>query len=416
MDNPFAVQSRRRPPLRALKTLLVVVVGLVCVLGFQWGSQRWLLASLEQDLDQQPPEQQIERLAQIAQLGSNGLPVLVEYLQTPNERVAETAFELLKQQQQQWLELSDAAADANHRRLAAALTELGPELELRRGGWVAMLLKQTIVETVEHPSSDAAVAYDTATTLLAKISVSDNLNESTRPVSSTTRVALRTEPLPVAQTSATVQPLQPTTQDTGEASSNAQTPANSSNAPPQSNPLNSNGAASAPANAATLQPLTDQQTVPLQSPGVTRIRENASNHHVVVPVEHLSAEPFEAYTTRSVIAWLRSVQPELRDSAHHELRRRGFDDQQLALASRLADPDVRVRLGLLNELSRQTEIEPRQWLMWLGEDAEPDVRRRAIAAIGTMDDPAITQWLREHLAGERDPAVADLVRRILSQR
>ena len=32
MDNPFAVQSRRRPPLRALKTLLVVVVGLVCLI------------------------------------------------------------------------------------------------------------------------------------------------------------------------------------------------------------------------------------------------------------------------------------------------------------------------------------------------------------------------------------------------
>lgn len=401
MDNPFAVESHRRPPLRALKTLLVVVVGLVAVLGFQWGSQQWLLSRLVHDLDQQPPEVQVERLAQIAQLGSGGLPVLVAQLQTSNERVAETAFDLLKQQQQQWLQLSDAAADARHRQLAAALTDLGPELELRRSGWVAMLLNQTIVETVEHPSDDAAVAYETATALLSELSVSDRVDELVRPNPSTTRVALRTEPLPVEPT--------PTLEDGQSAgpSNDSDTTQTRAEAP---------GAGPAMEQGTTLRPLSDQTTVPLQSPGVTRVRENASGQHVVVPVEYLSAEPFEAYTTRSVIAWLRSVQPQLRDSAHHELRRRGFDDQQLALASRLADPDVRVRLGLLNELARRTDIEPRQWLMWLGEDAEPDVRRRAIAAVGTMDDPAITQWLRTHLASERDPAVADLIRRILSQR
>lgn len=407
MDNPFAVDRRPRAPLRTVRTLAVVVVALVGVLAIQWGSQRWLLARLSTGLNEQPIDVRIQRLQQIAQLGSIGMPVLTEQLASPEEAVARTAFDLLREDQRGWVELTDRRADDLHHRLVQELTEVAPRLPRSRSGWLAMLLNRTIVETVEHASSDASLAYRQATELLASFSAGDGVDDlpdtserlaSSDPDAATPRVALRTQPLPLEDTAAATSPPPPAAAQGPETESSAGQERSSASESQE----------------ALLQPLETSNQVPQLSP--VRVQSGRGREAVVVPVEYLSGGPFEAYTTRSVIAGLRSVQPQLRDAAHRELQRRGFDQTALLLAERLADPDIRVRLALLSELARHDELDPRQWLQWLGEDAEPEVRRQAIAALGTMDQAETVQWLRERLAVERDPAVADLIRRILQQR
>ena len=378
MDNPFAVPERPSAVLKTVKILVCVSAALGAIVALQAGSQRWLLARLMQDFEQQPAEVQRQRLAQVAQLGSRGLPILVAQLQAPEEAVAETAFELLQQQQQQWIQLPDSVADAQHRQLTTELAKLSDALPLRRGGWVARLLNQTIVETVEHPSEDAAAAYRSATELLTKLTVSDSPSGLLAAGSSSMRVAFRSEPLPL-------QTPPPAAESQTQQATNQTSPGDEAAA-------QSTGEDSRP-----LQAVPEQGAVqlrPRKSPKFPSIPRSS----IPVPVQHLSDEPFDSYTTRSVIAWLRSVQPQLRDAADQELRRRGMDESELALAARLADPDVRIRVGLLNELSRGTEHDPRRWLLWLAEDAEPEVRRRAISVLGTMQDSEIRKQLNQQLA------------------
>jgi len=400
MDNPFAVVPRRSPFAATLKTLGVVLIGLTLVLGFQYGSQQWLLAQLTHELEQQPIEVQLDRLGQLSQLGSAGMEVLVQQLRAPEERVARAAFDLLKQQQQEWLRLSDAEADVKHRQLVTALMPISESLELRRTGWVAILANQTIVETVEHPSGDAAAAYQTATELLTKLTVSDREDVLVVSEPGGLRVSMRNDPLPLRNIAS-------------EGSSGADVLPGASE-DDSDNPSPPSLDALPDGTTAELRPLRETS---IRVPAMDTIADRSPEaRQVIVPAQHLTDAPFETYTTRSVIAWLRSVQPHLRDAADVELKRRGLDEQQISLAIRLADPDIRVRLGLLNELPRRSDIDPRQWLLWLADDAEPDVRSKAIAALGTMRDAEITRRLNEKLPTERDPAVADLIRRILSGR
>lgn len=410
MDNPFVVAPRRRPLLRILRTLGWIVVALAALLVFQFGSQRWLLARLNSQFDAQPPREQVARLHQMAQLGPTAIASIVPILNADNPRVAEAAFELLQEQQRSWLQLEDAAADTRQQLLVRELARVVDQIEPRRRGWVANLANQCLVETVEHEGETARRAYEQATQLLARCTLSDNPLDPAQDAGEP-RIAAR-DPLPLGSSAGDQVPANapselrlpssppPVTAPAAESSPNSELEPIAPGQPvPAANPENASQAT--PADPPSTAQMVHEQSTPVQS-----LVENAGG---------VSGTPFESYTTRSIISWLRSVRPELRDAANAELKRRGLNETQRALAARLSNPDIRTRIGLMNEITRRSDIDPRPWLFWLAEDAEPEVRRRAIAVLGTMDDANVRQQLRERLPLETDPAVADVLRRTLQR-
>ena len=104
-----------------------------------------------------------------------------------------------------------------------------------------------------------------------------------------------------------------------------------------------------------------------------------------------------------------SIDPDLRAAAESELRKRGLHDTEISLARRLTAAEVRVRLDLIDELPRRTDVDPRTWLFWLAEDSEQLVRDRARAALATFDDPNIRMRLKELLITDSDSRVAEQI-------
>lgn len=398
-ENPFAVPAKRPAVFRALKALCVIVFCLGTVLTIQFGSQYWLLHQLTSNWDSQPVAVRVERLDSLAGLDNLGRPMLVRALTDPHRRVAHSAFDHLLDQQAAWVAMPDAQADEKYRQLVEQLTKVAADLPADRRGWLATLLNATIVETVEHSSEDATLAYAQATKLLADSPLKHAPAEVVETSSS--RVALRSEALPVDLMAE---------DDVGEILLHPLAGASNGPAPP--NDTSSPEFQEAPVENEELQPISEANA----STGNAKDASlNDTAERVVVPVQHLTDAPFETYSTRSVIAWLRSVQPKLRDIARSELIRRGFGEPELELAARMADPDIRVRLGLLNDLSQRGDIDPRPWLLWMAEDAERDVRLRALTSLATMQDPNVHEKLRERLQHESDPAVVSLLRRVLSR-
>ncbi len=76
---------------------------------------------------------------------------------------------------------------------------------------------------------------------------------------------------------------------------------------------------------------------------------------------------------------------------------------------------VEVRLGLLESIAHRQDIDPRPWLLWLAEDSSREVRLRAVSALGTMNDAAVTKALRDRIPREHDATIAAKLNRILSQ-
>lgn len=418
IDNPFAVPEKKPVFLRSFKSLALIVFCLVAVLGTQYGTQYWLLHRLTADWEQQPAAVRMERLDALVAMGDLGLPFLVTALNDEHRRVARRAHDLLLEQQRTWVELEATVADAKHAQMVLHLEKIATGLPSDREGWLFTLLNASIAETVEHRSPAAETAYRAATDLLAQLQLSES--HAAPADRSSARVALRTDSLPVewadeaaetdrematgaageAEEGTSTEPL-PETSPGEDASANATDPSRTRGLRPQPE-----------GQPAALNPLAAEQESSRSAAGNDSIRVE----RVVVPAQHLTAAPFETYSTRSVITWLQSVQPKLRDVARSELIRRGFGETELALAVRLADPDIRIRLALLNELAHRADVDPRPWLLWMAEDAERDVRLRAVTALATMRDEGIREKLQARLRHEADPAVVALLRRVLSQR
>jgi len=74
--------------------------------------------------------------------------------------------------------------------------------------------------------------------------------------------------------------------------------------------------------------------------------------------------------------------------ARGELARRGFSPVQIELAEKLFDPDPGARRELVELLPQLQSVRPEPWLRLLVEDTDPEVRRRAAAALSQVTQPA----------------------------
>jgi HEAT repeats len=104
-----------------------------------------------------------------------------------------------------------------------------------------------------------------------------------------------------------------------------------------------------------------------------------------------------------------------RAMARQELVRRRFSEVDLELAKQLFSPDVEARKQLARELPRLSSVDEAQWLMWLAQDPQPEVRSLAISTLATTRDPALLDRL-EALAGrDPDPQIKSLAEQIRKQ-
>jgi hypothetical protein len=72
-----------------------------------------------------------------------------------------------------------------------------------------------------------------------------------------------------------------------------------------------------------------------------------------------------------------------RQDVEAELRLRGYQNRDLAIARRAVDPEPTVRLQLVEELPRMSGIDARLWLQQLAEDSDHAVRTAAASILRT---------------------------------
>jgi hypothetical protein len=94
-------------------------------------------------------------------------------------------------------------------------------------------------------------------------------------------------------------------------------------------------------------------------------------------------------------------------------RVRGLSDAELALAPWLASSQEAKRMELLQHLSQLPARKMRRWLRWLMEDADGEVRLRALTMMATTGDPQLEALARRRVMEDPDPRVVSLATRII---
>jgi HEAT repeat protein len=95
------------------------------------------------------------------------------------------------------------------------------------------------------------------------------------------------------------------------------------------------------------------------------------------------------------------------------LRYKGLSDSKIQLASELATGSANQRLELIQQLATSGEMDPRPWLVWMGEDGQPEVRKMAIALLIHMADENVYRSLRNLAARESDSHIKEMITRAL---
>lgn len=418
-DNPFVIEPRQRRHVRPwLRAVVILVVCLGGVYAMHSVAQRWLVSRLAHNLSQHPPHVQIERLGMLAQFGGEGLPHIVSALASPDDAVSAAAFGILSDMQGRWQTSHRGEAVRMNRTLVDALQRIIADSPAPGRHRVAELLNQTIVDTVDAEDEETAGTYRLACSLLAEITGTETTGpeavarrHATRPAVSLaadegsaaarTEPIVQLEPLPINPSvrlvPGTYEGLQDIDGDTA------------SRSPSDPSSPESEAVAVADEDGAN----TSATRLP---PSLVQIHRGSLTVTPVHAEAPLGDQPLAAYETRSVIDFLGSLRAPLNQAADRELRKRGFNEGDMELAVRLISTDVRVRLAMVEELPGRSDVDPRQWLIWLAADAERDVRLQAISRLGTMDDPEVRAALRKRLQEERDPTIATRIRRFLGLR
>lgn len=395
LNHPFAIHQRTPRPLVASIKLLVVLVGfLVTVIVAQTQTRQWLLSRWASEISDLPVGEQIERLLQIHALGDVGTEMLARQIVATDDRVAATAFDLLRDQISTWVTRDDDSLARAHGRMLAGLNVIIDEVPPTRRGWITQLVNQSIVECVEQRGGAMREAYRLASDLTAKLAGLAGENATTiADVESAEKLPPVLAPLPVP-----IQVLESPEVTSGFVN----------------------------------DPEIDQQPTLFARVGpgplmVVAAPSRQAVHHVSAhpdPAENFAHEtiqpltryPLQTFDTKSVIGLLSSKQAAIRDQAVDELVRRGLSNEEIRIANQLAAPQLEVRLGLIDSIARRTDVDPRPWLLWLTEDANREVRMRAVNSLAAMNDSAVIETLRKRLATEADPDVVAQLRRVIDRR
>jgi hypothetical protein len=93
------------------------------------------------------------------------------------------------------------------------------------------------------------------------------------------------------------------------------------------------------------------------------------------------------------------------DPVRAELVRRGFTSAEIEIGRRLSSDDSDERRRYAKLLPTISGIDLRPWLLHLADDEDEEVRRTAVAVMGTMNDPSFLVRLREMALDDDDEEV-----------
>ncbi len=120
---------------------------------------------------------------------------------------------------------------------------------------------------------------------------------------------------------------------------------------------------------------------------------------------------FSRLTTLEVMWKLHAQTTQISDLARQTLIERRFNEDDLALAAQLTNPDVAIRLQLVQRLPSLPRADRKDWLYYMTKDPDADVRYGAAAALLTSTDPRLLRRLRADMATDPSPRVQALITR-----
>ena len=131
------------------------------------------------------------------------------------------------------------------------------------------------------------------------------------------------------------------------------------------------------------------------------------------PVDVRPIPPVESVT---VLQHMRSLhRRSLAWAAEDELLHLGFTALEIQLAHHLTHPESRVRRSLVEKLTRLRGIDAAQWLTWLSQDADAEVRLAALSLMATSDDPVLLREMEQRARRDRDPQITQWFERLFSR-
>lgn len=396
-DNPFAMRSTRQRVgwLMSLRgfALLATALGLLTLV--QSRTREWLLHCWADGITDLSPEQQVERLHQIAALGDLGTQTLINRLLADDPKVAQVAFELLQRQHDDWASRDDDSMARMHAQMLTGLGKIIDALPPSRADWVTQILNDSLVEFAEQQSEPSRAVYAQTNALIARLEGKDRGNASLSRQSETLEARVPSlVPLPVRLLAD---------------SSDSDSLKDGRTACSDEAPTNQNQTA-----IVGLEP--NRQAAVLAAQLATNHKSSKDTLSTLSLRDRQRAPlPLQSWNTRSVIALLSSKHTAERDQATEELTQRGLSEEEIRIASQLAATQTEVRLGLLDSIILRKDIDPRPWLLWLAEDPDRELRSRAIDVLSRVDDEAIRTSLRKRLMTEADPAISEQIRQIIDR-
>ena len=110
---------------------------------------------------------------------------------------------------------------------------------------------------------------------------------------------------------------------------------------------------------------------------------------------------------------LSSTLPKIVQEASKELVQRGMSTPQLELAIDLAQGNIEQRTMAMDRLVRDQDIDPIPWLVWMAEQSDIQVRRKAVSLLGLTSNPNAIHTLRMLELREPDSAIVEQISQVL---
>ncbi len=110
---------------------------------------------------------------------------------------------------------------------------------------------------------------------------------------------------------------------------------------------------------------------------------------------------------------LSSTLPKIVQEASKELVQRGMTTPQLELAIDLAQGNIEQRMMAMDRLVRDQDLDPIPWLIWMAEQSDLNVRRKAVSLLGSVSNPNAIQTLRRLKLREPDSAIVEQISQVL---
>ena len=445
LPNPFSLNQRdplvgRLALIRACK---VAVFGLVLLVVVTYGSQlarQQQIAGIKNRFSSMSVDEKLAAIQELAASGTTAIPVLAEALTGENEEVAIRSVSVLRAHQNEWALLDSEQAAQNHLELVNAVREVVVRLPAERRSLVQNLLQQSMDASIDRPETRMQQTYILARGALDQLSGPSTLHNndgsgSSAPVLAHIADADWTDwPPAMIEPSETIIPPVPSVDLVGMVPDVSDIP---SPKLPTAEPIPSRGESSSHVDRADYHtatakiyrsgsPLKKVDHVepvllknikqPIASVGQPNVQTTGLSLPTTIDTTpHIVDLPFQNHTATELFGLLSSSDEIKLAQAQDEYRRRGIAEQQIRIATKIANGGTAAKSQWLSTVG-QANNQNRLWLTILLQDPEREIKLRTISVITQTKDPWLHQQLRMHMIDETDPAVVSRIRRVLNLR